>query len=68
MLASTGVDSLDPKRAELALLEFPAYVCVAQAFLHRIFCDGPDVLAGSIVALCHFQDFLSARSAGDSVV
>ena len=68
VLASTCIDSLNPERTELTLLEFASNVCVLKAFLDCVFGNSPDVFPGTVVPFGHFQDFLPASSARDCVI
>ena len=51
MLAGSGIDTLDPKRTEVAFLGFTVAVRVTQTFLIGILGYGPDVLPCEEVCL-----------------
>ena len=68
VLTRTGIDPLNPQRAELTLLELTANVSVQEALFDCVFGDSPYVFAGTVVALRHFQDFLPASAARDGIV
>lgn len=52
----SGVDTLYPEGAEVALLGFAVAVCVLQTFLPSVLGYGPDVAACSEVAAGELQD------------
>lgn len=68
VLASTGVDALNPQRAELALALLPTDVRVEQAFFDSVFRDCPNVFAGTVVPFGHFENLFPAGSRRNCVV
>ena len=44
VLTCGGIDSLDPKSAEVALLCFTITVCIGETFLIGVLCNRPNVL------------------------
>src|ERR1700749_910908 len=65
VFAATGVDALDPERAEIALLLLAADVVVLQRTIDRGIGGGDRVLAAAIEALRGLEDFLAARVRGN---
>lgn len=68
VLASTGVDALDPQRAELALALLPADVRIEQAFFDSVLGNCPNVFAGTVVPFGHFENLFPAGSRRNCVV
>ena len=54
-----GVDTLDPKSAEIALFVFAVAVCVCQTFLPSVLGYGPYVAAATKVTAGKFQNFFT---------
>src|SRR3954466_4551732 len=65
VLPATCIDPLNPKRAEIPLLQLTANVIVLQRTIHRGIGRGDVVLAAATEALCLLQDLLAARVARD---
>ena len=60
--AATGVDTVDPQRAELALLVLTVTVSVGLTFLPFVLGDGPHVFTSAPITFGAVEDFLSAGS------
>ena len=58
----SGVDTLDPESAEVALLVLAVAVGVSQTFFPSVLGNGPDVAAATEVTAGEFQDFLATCS------
>jgi len=65
VLTCGGVDSLDPKRAEIALLGTAVTVCVGETFLVGVLRNRPNIPSRQEVATGSFEDLLAARPGGD---
>ena len=65
VLTCGGVDSLDPKGAEVALLGPAVTVCVGETFLIGVLRNRPNVLSRQEVATGSLEDLLAARPGGD---
>ena len=65
LLAAGGIDTLDPKGAEIALLGFAVTVCVGKTFLIGVLRNRPNILSRQEVATGSFEDLLAARPGGD---
>ena len=65
--AATGVDTVDPQRAELALLVLTVAVGVGLTFLPLVLGDGPYVFTSAPITFGAVEDFLSACPGGNSV-
>ena len=65
--AATGVDTVDPQRAELALLVLTVTVSVGLTFLPFVLGDGPYVFTSAPITLGAVEDFLSACPGGNSI-
>src|SRR5437762_10970452 len=65
VLAHRRIDPLNPKGAEIPLLQLAADVVVLQRAVHRGVCRGDVVLAAAAKALGLLQDLLAAGVAGD---
>ena len=59
LLTGSGVDTLDPESAEVALFLLAVAVSVGKTLFPSILGYGPYVAAASIVAAGEFEDFLS---------
>ena len=53
MLTASGIDTLDPERAEVAFFLLPAFVCIAQRFLDSVFSYCPDIFTTAIITFGH---------------
>ena len=62
VLTCSGIDTSDPKRAEVALFGFAVAVCISQTFLIGVLGNRPDVFPGEEITAGLFQDFLAASS------
>ena len=67
VFAGAGVDTLDPKGAEVALLGAAVTVSVAEALLDGVTGDGPNISSRSEITFGEFEDFLSAVARGNVV-
>ena len=65
--AATGVDTVDPQRAELALLVLTVTVSVGLAFLPFVLGNGPYVFTSAPITLGAVEDFLSACPGGNCI-
>ena len=65
MLTAGGVDSLDPKSTEVALLGFAVAVCVGETFLVGVLRNRPNISSRQEVAFGLLEDLLAARPGGD---
>ena len=65
--AATGVDTVDPQRAELALLVLSVAVGVGLTFLPFVLGDGPYVFTSAPITFGAVEDFLSAGSGSHSI-
>ena len=62
VLTGGGIDPLDPKCAEIALLSFPVTVCIGETFFVGVLCNRPNILPAEEVTAGSFQNLLAARS------
>lgn len=62
VLTGSGVDTLNPKRAEIAFLLLTVAVCVAQTFLVGVLGYSPDIFPCKEITACLFENFLTACS------
>ena len=62
MLACSGIDTGNPKGAEVALFGFAVAVRIGQTFLKGVLCNRPDVFPGEEITAGLFEDFLAASS------
>ena len=60
--AGSGIDTLNPKSAEVALLGATVTVSIGKALLPSVLGNGPYVLAGTEVTSGQTQNFLSLSS------
>ena len=60
--ACSSVDTLNPKRAEVALFGATVAEGIGQTFFPSVFGNGPNVLTCAIVAASKFQNSFSFRS------
>ena len=60
--ASSCVDTLNPKSAEIALLVAAITEGIGQTLLPSVLGNGPNVLAGTIVTASEFEDSLTLCS------
>ena len=60
VLACGGVDPLDPKSAETALLGLAVTVSVSQTLLIGVLCYGPDILSGEEISAGSLENLLAA--------
>ena len=58
--AATGVDTLDPQRAELSFLAFSVTICVLLAFFPFVFGYCPNVFTSAPISFGAVEDFFSA--------
>ena len=65
VLACGGVDSLDPKSAEVALLVPAVTVSVGETFLVGVLRNRPNIPSRQEVTTGSFEDLLAARPGGD---
>ena len=65
VLTASGVDTLDPKSAEVALLGLTVTVCVGETFLVGVLRNRPNILSRQEVATGSLEDLLAARPGGD---
>ena len=63
--AGSGVDTLNPESAEIALLGPSVTVSVGKTFLIGVLCNGPDVLSGEEITAGSLENLLAARPGGD---
>ena len=60
VLAGSGVDSLDPKGTECALLGLAVTVSVGETFLVSVFRYSPDILSGEEITAGSLENLLAA--------
>ena len=60
--AGSGIDTLNPKSAEVALLGTTVAVSIGETLLPSVLGNGPHVLAGTEVTSGQTQNFLSLSS------
>lgn len=60
--ACGGIDTLDPKCAEVAFLVAAVAESVGQTFLPSVLGNGPDVLAGTVITAGKFENSLTLCS------
>ena len=60
--ASCGIDTLNPKGAEIAFFGFAVAVSVGKTFFPGILGNGPHIFTRAIVSAGKFQDFFSSCS------
>lgn len=65
--ADTSVDTLNPKGAELALLDLTVTVGVEEAFFDCVLGDSPNFTASSKVSFGELHDFFAAGARGDRI-
>ena len=65
--AGSGVDTLDPERAEVALLVLAVAVSIGKTFFPGILGYGPYVLTAAEITAGEFQDFLTTCSGSNMV-
>ena len=65
--AATGVDSVDPQRAELALLVLTVAVGVGLTFFPLVLGNGPNVFTSAPITFGAVEDFLSACSGSNCI-
>ena len=64
VLTRGGVDPLDPKGAEVALLGLAVAIGVSQTFLISVLRYGPDVLSGEEISAGSLENLLAASPRG----
>ena len=64
VLTGGGVDPLDPKGAEIALLGLAVTVSVSQTFLVSVLRYGPDILSGEEITAGSLKNLLAASPGG----
>ena len=67
VLTGSGVDTLDPKGAEFALLGLSVTVCVSETFFVGVLGNRPDVLAGEEITAGPAEDLLAACPGGNRI-
>ena len=65
--ATTGVDTVNPQRAELALLVLTVTVSVGLTFLPFVLGNGPYVFTSAPITFGAVEDFLSACPGGNCI-
>ncbi len=60
--AGSGIDTLDPEGAEVALFLLAVTVCVGETLLPGVLRYGPHVAAAAVITAGQFQYFLSLGS------
>ena len=68
MLADGGVDTLDPKGAEVALLDLATDVGVVVSFLNGVHRNGEHVFSAAEIAFGLLEDLFAAGAAGDFIL
>ena len=66
MFAGGGVDTLDPKRAEIALLQFAADIGVLLRLFDGLLCRFDQAAAGAVIAASGFENFLVLGVGGNA--
>ena len=56
----SGVDTLNPKSAEITFFVLTVTVSVCETFFPGVFSNGPYITAAAIVTSCKFEDFFAA--------
>ena len=64
VLTRGGVDPLDPKGAEVALLGLAVAIGVSQTFLISVLRYGPDILSGEEISAGSLENLLAASPGG----
>ncbi|MFM2135530.1 MAG: hypothetical protein RL021_930 [Bacteroidota bacterium] len=67
VLAGTGVDTLDPQAAEVALLGTTVTVCVLESFFDRVLGYGPNISSRTEVPLGELQDLFTTGLGSDVI-
>jgi hypothetical protein len=67
VLASTGIDTLDPQSAEVTLFGATIAVGVLQSFFDRIFGNGPNISSRSEVTFGELQDLFTTGLGSDVI-
>ena len=62
--ACGGVDTLYPEGTEVALFDLTVAVRIGETFFPSVFCYGPNVLSGSVIATGELEDSLPFGSGG----
>lgn len=58
----SSVDTLNPKRAEVAFFILTVTVSISKTFFPSVLGYGPNVTAATEVTTCEFKDFFTASS------
>ena len=64
VLTRGGIDPLDPKGAEIALLGLAVTIGVSQTFLVSVLSYGPDILSGEEISAGSLENLLAASPRG----
>ena len=64
ILTRGGIDPLDPKGAEIALLGLAVTIGVSQTFLVSVLSYGPDILSGEEISAGSLENLLAASPRG----